>query len=132
MRIEAQGGAGCVVTTRMTGSTDETSAVLLVDRLTEVIRQLVEATSTPHNGVVLSIEDHAGATPGRPIREAFVSACRALVHGFVREENDAIPPVNIVVSDGADGATRDDAIDYLLGPDGGFARGALIDLRPAT
>ncbi len=129
MTGEQRAGDGSVITVVLTGAADETATDLLTKRISHVIERLVAAAAEQAGGVVLSIEDHSDGVSRRALREAFVSACRALVQGFVREEGSSIPPVNIVVSDGADHGSRDDALDYLLGADGGFARGTLLDLR---
>ncbi len=68
---------------------------------------------------------HADAS----LHDAVVELVRGLVQGFVAEGGSDIGPVNVVISTEGQETDRMTTWRFLGDPDGGFARGATLDLR---
>jgi hypothetical protein len=104
---------------------------LLTEGVVDLVRHLVEATEdgTAPAAVDLRVEE---ADSRRPVVEAFVEAARGLVQSYVLENQQAIGPVNVVVSHATQEGDRQVTWSYLAAETGSFSRGATYDLREAT
>jgi hypothetical protein len=100
---------------------------LLTQGVVDLVSHLVRATEDAST-VVVDVRVGDGKD-GDPALEAFVEAARGLVQSYVLESQQAIGPLNVVVSSARQDGDRQLTFDYLAGETGSFSRGATYDLR---
>ena len=132
-RREVDGSSVRLIVRVGSESAAQTSRLLTTD-LFEVVSFLTEAESFDASQSVLIDVQVPSLTSASQRAEAaaFVSACKALVHAWVREQTAKTCTVNMIVTDVDQEISRTQSVEYFADANGRFSHGSVIDLREAA
>lgn len=106
---------------------EDATGSLVLDVVQAAVVALRELRS-PSARVAIDIRSNARASASSG-QDAVVEALRGLVQGYVAESGADVGSVNLIVTSPDQELDRESTWQFLVHPEGSFARGATFDLR---